>query len=189
MLSIYKTVLYPGNKRALSRLLWNFQIKKLVAARMYSDATIKIPQDKPLRIERELPDPRANRVKLMAGFFLFSGIMVASLAVIFNYEKTENPIISTTLYQLRRSQRTKELLGENIEFSGLVPWVYGKLNNVAGKVKIRFYIKGDKGPIGEVRLIADRANKNSEFLIHEWSLTVDKEQVDLLAENSLFLSE
>lgn len=150
-----------------------------------TSATTK--HDKPLRIDRELPDPTKDQRKLIASFILFGGIMVAALAVIFNYEKTENAIVANTLYQLRRSEKIRDLIGENIEFDGLVPWVYGQLNPMAGKVNIRFYIKGNKNKSGEIKLVADRSNKDQEFLIHEWSLTVDGEQFDLLEENSSFL--
>ncbi|SMN17920.1 similar to Saccharomyces cerevisiae YIL157C COA1 Mitochondrial inner membrane protein required for assembly of the cytochrome c oxidase complex (complex IV) [Maudiozyma saulgeensis] len=143
-----------------------------------------INNEKPMRIDRELPDPRADRKKQWAGFAAFSIAVGSALAIIFNYEKTENPIISDTLYQLRKSATTKEWLGENIEFDGIIPWVYGKLNPVAGIINITFYIKGNKNQSGMVRLVADRENRHDEFLIHEWSLTVNDKKFDLLSESS-----
>lgn len=142
-------------------------------------------KERPLRIDRDLPDPREDRAKQIMGFVGFSIAMTASLALIFNYEKTESPIIETSLYQLRRSPVTKELLGENIEFSGIIPWVYGELNPVKGKINIKFYIKGDNKVPGVVRLVADRENRAEQFLIHEWSLTVNDKQFDLLTENTI----
>lgn len=141
-------------------------------------------REKPMRIDRELPDPRADKKKQWAGFAVFVVAISSALAIIFNYEKTENPIISDTLYQLRKSKITKEWLGENIEFDGLIPWVYGKLNPVAGIINITFYIKGDKNQSGMIRLVADRENRHEEFLIHEWSLTVNDKKFDLLSESS-----
>lgn len=142
------------------------------------------PEEKPMRIDRDLPDPRVNRKKQLLGFIGFSIAIGSALAIIFNYEKTENPIISDTLYQLRKSPSTSEWLGENIEFDGLIPWVYGQLNPVAGKINIKFYIKGNKNQSGVVRLVADRENRYDEFLIHEWSLTVNGKVIDLLSESS-----
>lgn len=139
---------------------------------------------KPMVIDRELPDPMADRKKQWLGFAAFTVAVSSALAIIFNYEKTENPIISDTLYQLRKSPITNEWLGENIEFDGIVPWVYGKLNPVAGKINITFYIKGSKNQSGMVRLVADRENRHDEFLIHEWSLTVNDQRFDLLSESS-----
>ncbi|KAG0671907.1 cytochrome oxidase assembly protein 1 [Maudiozyma exigua] len=140
-------------------------------------------REKPMRIDRELPDPRADKKKQWAGFAVFVVAISSALAIIFNYEKTENPIISDTLYQLRKSKITKEWLGENIEFDGIIPWVYGKLNPVAGIINITFYIKGDKNQSGMIRLVADRENRHEEFLIHEWSLTVNDKKFDLLNES------
>ncbi|CCK72839.1 Coa1p KNAG_0L02220 [Huiozyma naganishii CBS 8797] len=157
--------------------------------RCFSAVKVLMQQQRPLRVDRELPNPLKDRYKLRWGFFGFSALMVASLAMIFNYEKVENPIIDNTLYQLRRSGATRALLGQDIQFAGVVPWVYGKLHPVAGEIDIKFYIRGDKpNAVGVVKLVADRQNRNQEFLIHEWSLTVGDQQVDLLSENSFNLS-
>lgn len=142
-------------------------------------------RSRPLRIDRELPNPNEDKVKQRLGFVGFSLAIAAALTLIFNYEKTESPIVSNTLYHLRRSSATRDLLGENIEFDGLIPWVYGELNQVAGKVNIKFYIKGSKNVPGKVKLVAGRDSRLEEFLIHEWSLTVDDKKIDLLSENDV----
>ncbi|GAV52713.1 hypothetical protein ZYGR_0AG07040 [Zygosaccharomyces rouxii] len=158
--------------------------RRLLATQRTPDLVLK-DKSRPLRVERELPDPFAHRVKNRATFVTFSVGVAAALAIIFNYEKTESPIISNTFYHLRRSPRTRELLGENIEFDGLMPWVHGELNQVAGKVNIRFNIKGSNGTKAVVRLVANKDNEFQEFLIHEWSLTADDKQIDLLEEGDL----
>lgn len=139
---------------------------------------------RPLRVNETLPDPYRDVLKRRIGFGIFSAIMVASLAVIFNYEKVQSPVVSNTLYQLRKSPRCQQLLGQNIDMKGLYPWVYGKLHLMQGDVDIHFDVIGSAGVSGVVRLRADRANRNEEFFIHEWSLTVGGQQVDLLAENT-----
>ncbi|AJR38676.1 Coa1p [Saccharomyces cerevisiae YJM451] len=141
-------------------------------------------KNRPLRIDRELPDPTTERRKRIAGFLLFSVAIGSALSLIFNYEKTESPIISNTLYYIRRSPATKNILGESIEFDGIIPWVYGELNSVKGRINITFYIKGDKNVTGTVRLVADRNTHDEEFLIHEWSVTAAGQKIDLLAENT-----
>lgn len=140
--------------------------------------------NRPLRVDRELPDPNEGRMKRRVQFVGFAAAIAAALTIIFNYEKTESPVVSNTLYHLRRSPATADLLGENIEFDGLIPWVYGDLNQVAGNVNIRFNIKGSKSA-GVVRLIADRETPLDEFLVHEWSLTVGDQVIDLLSENGV----
>ena len=140
-------------------------------------------QAKPMVIDRELPDPFKDKKKNIIGFIVFATAVSAALAIIYNYEKVENSIIYDTIYQLRKSERTRELLGDDIEFAGLIPWIYGTLHPVKGIVDIKFYIKGTKDVIGTVRLVADRENHLEEFLIHEWTLTVGDQKVDLLAES------
>ncbi|CAI4064309.1 hypothetical protein SKDZ_09G0150 [Saccharomyces kudriavzevii ZP591] len=141
-------------------------------------------KNRPLRVNRELPDPTRERKKRILGFVAFSVAMGSALSLIFNYEKTESPIISNTLYHIRRSPATRNILGESIEFDGIIPWVYGELNSVKGRINITFYIKGDKNVSGTVRLVADRNTHDEEFLIHEWSVTAAGKKIDLLAENS-----
>lgn len=142
-------------------------------------------KDRPLRVERDLPNPYKDRNRRRVEFLGFSVAIIAALALIFNYEKTESPIVSNTLYHLRRSPAITDLLGENIEFDGIMPWVFGELNQVAGKVNIKFYIKGSKGVSGVVKLVAGREARQDEFLIQEWSLTTKDKKIDLLSENEI----
>lgn len=107
---------------------------------------------RPLRIDRDLPDPTKDKIKNRAQLGAFAIAICASLAMIFNYEKTQSPIVSNSLYHMRRSQSIREILGDNIDFDGLTPWVFGTLNQVAGKVNISFYIKGSKNVQGVVKL-------------------------------------
>lgn len=137
---------------------------------------------RPMRIDRELPDPTKGTNMRRLQFVGFIVLMTSSLAMIFNYEKTQSPVISNTLYHMRRSPKIREVLGDQIDFDGFVPWVFGELNQVAGNVNIRFYLKGSKGKVGEVRLVADRENQRQEFFIHEWSVKVDEQKYDLLEE-------
>ncbi|UCS21071.1 uncharacterized protein HLK63_H06787 [Nakaseomyces glabratus] len=140
-------------------------------------------KERPMTVNAVLPDPMAGRRKRIAAFAAFSLATGSALAVIFNYEKTESAIVSNTMYYMRRSGQTIDALGENIEFAGVIPWVWGELNPVAGKINITFSVKGKKGVTGIVKLVADRENRREEFRIHEWSLTVPDKKIDLLAEN------
>lgn len=162
-----------------------FGVKFLRSVATEAPKLILKDTNRPLRIERDLPDPYKDKNKQKIQLLGFSVTIVAALALIFNYEKTESPVISNTLYHLRRSPATRDLLGENIEFDGLIPWVFGELNQVAGKVDIKFHIKGSKNVSGVVKLVAGRASRRDEFLIHEWSLTTKDRKIDLLSENDV----
>ncbi|KAH3682204.1 hypothetical protein WICPIJ_006825 [Wickerhamomyces pijperi] len=144
------------------------------------------PIKKQMVIERELPDPlkevRSNRYKFIA----FVTLMGISSFLIFNYEKLNSPIVTTTLHFLRRSQTMKDVLGEKIDFASAFPWVRGQLNQVQGKVNIEFHVKGTKGE-GKIKLRADREDRLSDFLIHEWCLIDDKDGkvYDLLEDDTV----
>ncbi|KAL6950787.1 hypothetical protein ACO0QE_000068 [Hanseniaspora vineae] len=140
----------------------------------------------PMTINTELPDPFKGKTTRRLQFVSFLVAISVALAVVFNYEKTKSPVVSNTLYQLRRSDRIRDLMGNSIDMYGLMPWVSGELNQVQGKINIKFYVKGSKNKKGIVRLVADRENKQHEFLIHEWSLESEEDgvKIDLLGEDS-----
>ncbi|AMD23021.1 HHR252Wp [Eremothecium sinecaudum] len=139
-------------------------------------------KSRPMRIERELPDINKGKLQRRLGFVGFLVTIGVSFLAIVNYEKTQSPIVTNSLYQLRRSPATRDLLGDHVDFDGLVPWVYGQLNQVAGNINIKFYVKGSKGVTGVVTLVASRESKLESFMIHEWCLTVGDTKVDLLEE-------
>ncbi len=114
-------------------------------------------------------------------FLAFSTALTIVLLGTFNYEKQTSPIISSTMYTLRRSNNAREALGNNIKFASIFPWIRGPINHVKGHVDITFKVKGDSGS-GVIRLVAGRENRQHEFLISEWSLTTkDGTEIDLLS--------
>ncbi|SCU85682.1 LAFA_0D17106g1_1 [Lachancea sp. 'fantastica'] len=171
-----------GNQHRLLGVLYRSFSVRVNGASQAAEPIVLKNKSKPLRIERELPDPTKDKMKNRVQLGLFVVAIGVSLACIFNYEKTQSPIVSNSLYHMRRSQAIRDLLGDSIDFDGLVPWVFGDLNQVAGRVNISFYIKGSKNVQGVVKLVADRENKHQEFLIHDWSVTVGDRKIDLLSE-------
>jgi len=149
-----------------------------------SSTTTTPNNSKKMTIDRELPDPFKGRTRNRIQFVLFWVLMGASAAVMFNYEKTSSPVVTTTLHFLRRSEVIRDVLGDQIDFKNLYPWVSGELNQVKGAVNIKFDVKGSKNH-GTIKLVADRKSRRDEFLIHEWSLEVDGKKYDLLADESV----
>lgn len=143
-----------------------------------------IQPKKQMVVERELPDPLKDQWKNRFQFVGFWVLMGVSAILIFNYEKTTSPIVTTTLHFLRSSDKIRDILGSNIDFGTMFPWISGELNQVKGAVNITFNVKGSKNN-GVVRLVADRKNKNEDFLIHEWTLTVDGEKFDLFEDDTV----
>ncbi|AEY97983.1 FAFR299Wp [Eremothecium gossypii FDAG1] len=180
---MFKTGISVFRSRVLARGIAQCR----VGSRAASTAAETVLKDgaKPMRIDRELPDPYKDRFKQRATFAVFATATTAALLLIFNYEKVQSPVVTNTMYQMRRLGVVRELLGDNLEFGGLLGWVHGELNQVAGRVNVRFTLKGSKGVPGEVRLVADRENRQQQFLIREWTVTIDGKTVDLLADGAV----
>lgn len=149
-----------------------------------SQNTTNHKEKKQMVVERELPDPFKDRTKNRVQFVGFWILMGVSAAIMFNYEKTSSPVVTTTLHFLRRSKIIRDVLGDEIDFKNIYPWVSGELNQVKGAVNIKFDVKGSKN-WGTIRLVADRESRRHDFLIHEWSLEVEGKKYDLLADETV----
>lgn len=125
-------------------------------------------------VDRELPDPFAAKKTNRRYLVVYTIGLAAMLAMIFNYEKTGSPIITSTLYFVRRSKIANERLGDGIDFSSSWPWIKGPLNTVRGNIDIEFNVKGDKGN-GTLKLKATRESKMDPFDIHHFVLDIKDE--------------
>lgn len=152
-------------------------------------AKAEIPEQveptKRVNIDRELPDPFVEKRQNRRYFWIY-GIGVTLLCVlIFNYEKTNSPIINSVLYCLRRSEIAKNNLGTNISFASSYPWIWGPLNTVQGNIDVTFDVKGDHNS-GTMKLKATRTSKLVPFDILHWTLEVKNgPTIDLLNDPSV----
>lgn len=142
------------------------EVKPVVIEEVYSP---------PVTLDRELPDPYADKKKNRYYFVAYGIGVIVSLAIIFNYEKTRSPIINSTLYFLRRSSVAKEELGEGINFASSWPWISGELNTVKGRIDIEFQVKGTKQN-GTLKLKAERESKQVGFQVDHFVLVCDNKQ-------------
>lgn len=134
---------------------------------------------KVVNVDRELPDPFADKKQNRRYFWIYSVGVFVLCAVIFNYEKTRSPIINSVLYCLRRSEAAKSQLGANIGFSSSWPWVWGPLNTVKGNIDVEFGVKGEKGQ-AKLRLKATRTLRLVPFDIHHFTLETADGVIDLM---------
>lgn len=136
------------------------------------------PYHPPVTLDRELPDPFAKQ-KQNRKYFIVYGLGVAlSCIITFNYEKTRSPIITSTLFFLRRSEISKQQLGGGIDYKSSWPWISGPLNTVKGDIDISFDVKGDRSG-GTVKLRASRESKQHPFVVHHFLLAIDGKDFDL----------
>ncbi|KAK3372824.1 cytochrome oxidase complex assembly protein 1-domain-containing protein [Lasiosphaeria ovina] len=140
------------------------------------------PGDGPLmerRADRELPNIDATshwRRTLPA----FLAILALSSVAIFNYQKLSSPVVSSTLYALRTNRKARAYLGDEIYFAQQIPWISGTMNQLHGRIDIRFAVRGTRGS-GWMRFASSRATPRAQFETLEWSLeTADGRVIDLL---------
>ncbi|KAF2656793.1 DUF1783-domain-containing protein [Lophiostoma macrostomum CBS 122681] len=122
---------------------------------------------------RELPPiPPFIPKQVQRTFPLFVLIMSISMFAFFNYQKTESSVVTSTLYALRTNPAVRDELGDEIYFASKYPWIKGEINQVHGRIDIRFWVKGTKRQ-GEVRLRCRRKGRGGYFVTQEWSLTLE----------------
>lgn len=117
---------------------------------------------------------------------IFLVILVSSTLAIFNYQKGSSPVVSSTLYALRTSPKAREILGDEIYFAHKMPWIWGEMNQLHGRIDIQFEVKGKKQS-GTMRFKSFRQTRRGMFETSEWSLeTKDGTKTDLLVDDDPF---
>ncbi|CAJ2511797.1 Uu.00g074220.m01.CDS01 [Anthostomella pinea] len=139
------------------------------------------PGDGPLmerRADRELPNVKEFSWSRTLPIFLT--LIALSSVAIFNYQKSSSPVVASTLYALRTNRRAREYLGDEIYFKHQIPWISGELNQMRGRIDVRFAVKGTRAA-GVMRFASFRPSARAMFETTEWSLeTADGETIDLL---------
>lgn len=117
---------------------------------------------------------------------IFLAILVSCTLAIFNYQKSSSSVVSSTLFALRMSPRAREILGDEIYFASQIPWIWGEMNQLHGRIDIQFEVKGKKSQ-GTMRFKSFRPTRQGMFETTEWSLELgDGTKVDLLEGNDPF---
>ena len=110
---------------------------------------------------RELPSIPNSPFKVWSRtlpvFFL---LITVSCFAIFNYQKSNSSVVSSILYALRRNEAAKEILGDEIYFANSVPWISGEMNQLHGRIDVKFWVKGTRGK-GRVRFWCERKGGRS----------------------------
>ncbi|RQM05284.1 hypothetical protein DH86_00001835, partial [Scytalidium sp. 3C] len=94
------------------------------------------------RPDRELPDVRQGGMRWALSIPIFLVVLVSSTLAIFNYQKSSSSVVAATLYALRTSPKAREVLGDNIYYAHQIPWIWGEMNQLHGKIDIQFEVKG-----------------------------------------------
>lgn len=153
----------------------------MLKRRLYS--TVETMPKRRVVVDRELPDVLGSKRKGRLGFALFAATMAASLYGMAKYENANSPIVSSTLYTLRRSDLAREYLGDNIRFRSTMPWVTGSAGIAQAHVDFSYFASGSKGE-ARVHFEATRIPHEHRFQVIDWSITpVDGDKIDLINED------
>lgn len=96
------------------------------------------------RSDRALPSVTSSSHRWLRSLPIFALVMGVSMFAIFNYQKQSSSIVSSTLYSLRTNARARELLGDEVYFASQIPWIHGEMNQLHGRIDIRFWVKGTR---------------------------------------------
>ena len=135
---------------------------------------------------RPLPSLRTSlgSTPLYTTLPLFVLILIGSSLAIFNYQKSSSSVIASVLYALRTNAVARRELGGGVYFASRIPWIRGSVNQLHGRVDVRFWVKGDRGVVGEVRFLSTRdvgrGKERANFVTRVWELRVGERVWDLL---------
>lgn len=109
------------------------------------------------RADRALPSVTTSNVWLRT-LPIFAAICIGSTLAIFNYQKSNSSVVSSTMYSLRTNEEARRLLGDEIYFAQSIPWIWGSIDQVHGRIDISFKVKGTRGA-GMMRFRSERARR------------------------------
>ncbi|PSS20541.1 hypothetical protein M430DRAFT_99982 [Amorphotheca resinae ATCC 22711] len=132
------------------------------------------------RADRELPDVSQGGMRWVRTVPIFLAVLISSTLAIFNYQKSSSSVVSSTMYALRTSPKAREYLGDEIYFAHKMPWIWGEMNQLQGRIDIQFKVKGTKRSAW-MRFKSHRPTRMGMFETSEWSLEMENgEKLDLL---------
>lgn len=109
------------------------------------------------RSDRALPSLSSPN-RWMRSLPIFAAVMVASTLAIFNYQKSNSSVVSSALYSLRTNDEARRILGDEVYFAQQLPWIWGSIDQVHGKIDVSFMVKGTKGK-AMMRFVSERKTR------------------------------
>ena len=110
------------------------------------------------RADRELPVIQSASRRWLRTVPIFLAILATSTLAIFNYQKASSSVVNSTLYALRTNPKARELLGDEIYFASKMPWIWGEMNQLHGRINIHFMVKGTRQH-GTMRFKSERKTR------------------------------
>lgn len=157
-------------------------MRHIVCRGLATTAKKSLRPDRVVSLERNLPDPRLIWRRQRMYFGTFCVVMGVTLVALIKYEDANTPVVSSTLYTLRRSPLAYEHLGSNIRFCSAMPWISGSPGTAQRTLSFSYMIRGDK-QAARVNFSAEKVPGEYRYRTTEWSITPeDGEKINLLGE-------
>jgi cytochrome c oxidase assembly factor 1 len=96
------------------------------------------------RADRALPSISSNH-RILKTLPIFIVLLGVSTLAIFNYQKSSSSVVSSSLYALRVNPLARQVLGDEIYFADKIPWIWGSIDQLHGRIDISFGVKGTNG--------------------------------------------
>ncbi|KAK9365469.1 cytochrome oxidase complex assembly protein 1-domain-containing protein [Lipomyces kononenkoae] len=162
----------------MSSTLWNHDNGSPLAAEKSEKSKVKVT------VDRDLPDVQSRTPRLIGYYTIFFSVMTVISLGFFNYERQQSPIVSSTMYSVRRSPAARDLLGSNIRFKDAIPWISGSLDFLHGNVDLSYKIIGSANVAATLHFKSIRRAKGEPFEMVAWELIADDgRRVDLMVDD------
>lgn len=109
------------------------------------------------RSDRALPSLSGSN-RWLRTLPIFAVLMTGSVLAIFNYQKSNSSVVSSTMYALRTNPEARRILGDEVYFAHSIPWIWGSIDQVHGKIDIQFAVKGTRSQ-GTMRFRSERRTR------------------------------
>ncbi|KHJ30817.1 putative cytochrome oxidase assembly [Erysiphe necator] len=141
-------------------------------------------------LKNKISPRRLLRMELVRRTTLFERLIIQRRTLIAAPTPDQGPLmerrpdrelpVASTMYALRTSPKAREILGDEIYYAAKIPWIWGEINLLQGKIDIHFTVKGTKQH-ATMRFTSVRPTRMGLFETSEWSLTIENgDKFDLL---------
>lgn len=133
---------------------------------------------------RSLPTIKSNTPKFITYAALGIGFWIGAISLAYNYQRQATGIVASTLFSVQQNDTAKRLLGGEIAYASKWPWIHGHINQLQGKVDIRYKVKGAERA-GMVEFASRRPTPKSEYEIIKFDLVTDDGKKTSLADTTV----
>lgn len=124
------------------------------------------------RADRALPDMTPSKSWMITAPLFLAAMAVSTLAI-FNYQKQNSSVVTSTMYSLRTNALAREILGDEVYFASKIPYIGGEINQLHGNIDVVYWVKGTRQQ-AKMRFKSHRPTRMG--IVSQTPLDMDKER-------------